>query len=92
MSIIASQDSDENPTDQETADDVVMGDATLNTPAQKPQDDENLPPWLMAKIEYLRSVNDDTVWQNLVTDFVDFEKGGPPSGVSSFKLFFWYEI
>jgi hypothetical protein len=64
-----------------------MGDAAA--PAQKPQDDENLPPWLAAKIKYLREVADDTVWQNLVTDFVDFEKGGPPNGVSSFTLFFF---
>ena len=86
-SIIASQNSDENPTNQETTNDVVMGDAAA--PAQKPQDDENLPPWLAAKIKYLREVTDDTVWQNLVTDFVDFEKGGPPNGVSSFTLFFF---
>ena len=84
--VVASQDPDENPTNQETTNDVVMGDAAA--PAQKPQDDKNLPPWLAAKIEYLRGVTDDAVWQNLVTDFVDFEKGGPPNGVSSFKLFF----
>ena len=85
-SVAASQDA-ENPTNQETTNDVVMGDVAA--PAQKPQDDENLPPWLAAKINYLRGVTDDPVWQNLVTDFVDFEKAGPPNGVSSFQLFFF---
>ena len=66
---------------------MVMGDVAA--PAQKPQDDENLPPWLAAKINYLRRVTDDPVWQNLVTDFVNFEKAGPPNGVSSFQLFFF---
>ena len=59
------------------------------TPAQKPQDDENLPPWLAAKINYLCGVTDDPVWQNLVMDFIDFEKAGLPNGISSFQLFFF---
>jgi len=66
-----------------------MGDtATLDTPAQKPQNDKNLPPWLTVMIKYLRGVAEDTLWQNLVTEFVKFEKGGPPNGVCSFILSF----
>lgn len=60
--------------------DVVSAPAILR--ALKPQDDENLPLWLASMIVYLRKVSDDVAWQNLVTGFVDFEKRGPPSGVS----------
>ena len=78
-----------NQQSQETTNDVVMGDAAnSDMPALKPQDDKNLPPWLAAMIKYLRAVTDEAAWQNLVTDFVDFEKGGPPNGVSPFKLLF----
>jgi hypothetical protein len=77
------------PTQEKTNDDVVMGDAaSADTLAQKPQDDENLPSWLVVMIKYLRGVAEDTVWQNLVTEFVKFEKGGPPNGVSSFIIFY----
>jgi hypothetical protein len=49
----------------------------------KPQNDEDLPPWLGLMIGYLRGVTEDVAWQDLVTAFVDFEKRGPPNGVSS---------
>lgn len=61
-------------------DDVVMSDPP--SLVQKPQNDVNLPPWLVPMIGYLRGVATDTAWQNLVTEFVEFEKGDPPSGVS----------
>ena len=68
---------------------VVMGDvANSDTPALKPQDNKKLPPWLAAMIKYLHRVMDDVAWQNLLMDFVDFEKGGPPNGVSPFTLVF----
>jgi len=62
--------------------DVLMGD--LSPLVQKPQNDINLPPWLVLMIKYLRGVATDTAWQNLVTEFVKFEKGDPPTGVSFF--------
>jgi hypothetical protein len=63
-----------------TSDDVVMSDPP--SAAQKPQNDENLPAWLVPMIKYLRGVATDIAWQNLVTEFVEFEKGRPPTGVS----------
>jgi hypothetical protein len=66
----------------ETTSDVVMGDTTaLDTPAQKPQNNKNLPPWLAGMIKYLCKVAEDMLWQNLVTEFVEFKKGGPPNGI-----------
>ena len=50
--------------------------------APKPHDDTDLPAWLLQMIKYLREVSEDVPWQDLVTDFVDFEKRGPPSVVS----------
>jgi hypothetical protein len=52
------------------------------SPSPKPKNDDHLPPWLAQMIEYLRGVHEDAAWQNLVTDFVDFEKLNPPNGVS----------
>jgi len=73
----------------EKTDDVVMGDtAPVDTPAHKPQNDVNLPPWLTAMIQYLRGVAKDVLWQNLVTELVEFEKSGPPNGVRSLIIFF----
>lgn len=68
--------------------DVVMGDATSTTLSlsrlpHKPQNDEDLPPWLASMITYLRGVAKEAGWQDLVTVFVEFEKCGPPNGVSS---------
>lgn len=63
-----------------TSDDVVMSDPP--SAAQKPQNDENLPAWLVPMIKYLRGVATDIAWQNLVTEFVEFEKGCPPTGLS----------
>jgi len=33
-------------------------------------------------IGYLRRVSEDVAWQELVTEFVNFEKCGPPHGIS----------
>jgi hypothetical protein len=74
----------EQPTQDKGNDDMVMSDAP--SLVQKPQKDENLPPWLVPMIKYLREVATDTAWQNLVTEFVEFEKGDPPTGVSFFFL------
>ena len=73
-------------------DNFVMGDLELNgstgssgSPLSElclPQKDDNLPPWLMLTIEYLRNVSKENAWQNLVTEFITFEKSGPPAGVS----------
>jgi hypothetical protein len=72
----------EQPHQDKGNDDVVMS----NSPplVQKPQNDVNMPPWLVPMINYLRGVATDTAWQNLVTEFVEFEKGDPPAGVSFF--------
>ena len=73
----------------EKTDDVVMGDtAPVDTPAHKPQNDVNLPPWLTAMIQYLRGVAKDVLWQNLVMELVEFEKSGPPNGICSLIIFF----
>jgi hypothetical protein len=72
----------------EKTDDVVMGDPSpVDTPAHKPQNDVNLPTRLAAMIRYLRGVAKDALWQNLVTEFVEFEKSGPPNGVRSLIIF-----
>lgn len=64
-------------------DDIVMGnpEPLLSEPCL-PQNDNNLPAWLTQTIKYLRSVSEENSWQNLVTEFVTFEKSGPPPGVS----------
>lgn len=78
--------------------DVVMQDATpsalelRNNSAAVTQDttstssqlrnDDGLPVWLSQMIGYLRGVSEDIAWQELVTEFVDFERRGPPHGVS----------
>ena len=74
--------SGEQPTQDKGNDDVLMGD--LSPLVQKPQNDINLPPWLVPMIKYLHGVATDTAWQNLVTEFVKFEKGDPPTGVTFF--------
>ena len=55
------------------------------SPSQKApsQNDRDLPPWLNLTIGYLRGLTGDTAWQNLVSDFVAFEKQQPPIGVCS---------
>jgi len=65
-------------------DDVVMRDSP--SLVQKPHNNVNLPPWLIPMIKYLCGVAMDTAWQNLVTEFVEFEKGDPPTRVSFFFL------
>lgn len=66
--------------------DVVMQDSA--SPSSGSQKDENLPTWLSKMIDYLREVSDAPAWQDLVSGFIEFEKGGPPHGVSSFLLVF----
>jgi hypothetical protein len=68
--------------------DVVMGDAPPVVP--KPQNDENLPPWLVPMIKYLCEVAVDILWQDLIMEFIEFEKAGPPNGVSSLLNLFIY--
>ena len=46
------------------------------------QKDEDLPPWLIPMIGYLRGVTEDVSWQTLVTSFIAFERQQPPHGVS----------
>ena len=65
--------------------DVTMQDASL---PPKPRNDKDLPAWLIKIIKYLRNVSKDTPWQDLVTSFVEFEKGGPPNGVSFLLILF----
>jgi hypothetical protein len=75
--------------------DVVMGDATSSNPPSPdlPTDDE-APGWLLEMMEYLRGVVEDNAWHRLLTGFVDFEKRGPPNGVSSVftiaNLYSWF--
>ena len=61
------------------------------SPLPKSRNDDNLPTWLTQMIKYLRNIAEDTAWQDLVTEFVDFERHEPPNGVSftvSFMYFF----
>ena len=73
-------------------DDATMRPATpAVSPSPKSQNDDNLPTWLTQVIKYLRDVAEDTAWQDLVTEFVDFERHDPRNGVSftvSFMSFF----
>ena len=48
---------------------------------REPKNDESLPTWLSQTIGYLRKVSAEQSWQDLVTEFVEFEKSGPPIGV-----------
>lgn len=67
--------------------DVIMRPTRATTPAVslslKSQNDDNLLPWLSQMIQYLCGIAEDTAWQDLVTEFIDFEKQGPPNSVSS---------
>jgi len=64
--------------------DVVMQ-QTTSTSSQL-RNDNDLPVWLSLMITYLRRVSEDVAWQGLVTEFVDFERRGPSSGVSFLAL------
>jgi hypothetical protein len=67
-------------------DDVVMGNPDFNrSELCLPQNDNDLPPWLTLTIKYLRRVSELNAWQNLVTEFITFEKSGPPAGVSPYR-------
>lgn len=75
----------ETPSLAESVDtDVVMRDGT----SSGARDDKNLPAWLTLMIVYLRRVSDTPAWHNLVSEFIDFEKCGPPHGVS----FYWISM
>ena len=56
-------------------------------------DDMNLPVYLTGMIGYLRSVAPDRAWQDLVTNFVAFEKAGHAGiGVSAVQFIFEYVL
>jgi hypothetical protein len=60
------------------------------TAEPKALDDDtgNLPQWLTSTMfNYLRGVSEDTAWQDLVTELLDFEKKGAPKGVSFLYLY-----
>lgn len=62
---------------------MVMQDVPSSAlPSPDVQGEKDLPVWLARMMGYLRGVSEDAAWQNLVTEFVDFEKRGPPHGVS----------
>lgn len=52
--------------------------------SHKGDDSADLPSWLAQMIKYLRDVSPDDAWQDLVMEFVEFEKDSPPTGVSTF--------
>ena len=61
-------------------------------PLPSPRDVKNddVPPWLVPMIGYLRGLTEDGAWQNLVTNFLAFERFQPPCGVCQpfvFSLF-----
>lgn len=63
--------------------DVAMRDSIFEaTRSNIPRNDDDLPTWLDPMVGYLRSVAEDTAWQDLVTEFFEFEKSKPPAGVS----------
>jgi hypothetical protein len=72
---------EEDKVEEQTDPDVVMNDATASS-LSAPPNDNDLPTWLAHMIGYLREVSEDDAWQDLVTEFIDFEKRGPPHGVS----------
>ena len=73
-----------------TNNDVAMNNATSGVlPSPKPRKDDDLPLWLDKMISYLRGIAPDTAWQDLVTEFVEFEKRGPQNGVSPFPSNFF---
>ena len=71
----------------ENQDDVIMQDATSST-LPEPQNDDDLPTWLVPMIGFLHRASADAAWQDLVAGFVDFEKRGPPHGVCFIFLCF----
>ena len=65
----------------DTATNSIPPDVALAKETQALEKDDSLPPWLVQTIGYLRGVSEDQAWQDLVTEFVQFEKSGPPIGV-----------
>jgi hypothetical protein len=59
--------------------------AAASLPAEEnrlAENDNGLPTWLAPMISFLRRVSAERAWQELVTEFVQFEKSGPLVGVS----------
>lgn len=64
--------------DEVVKEDTTSGGSTL----REIQNDEDLPPWLNPMIGYLRRLTEDVAWQNLVNNFIAFERLQPLNGVS----------
>ena len=76
-----------------TTDDVTMRPMTTAvSPLPKSRNDDNLPTWLSKMVEYLHDVAEDTAWQDLVTEFFDFERHSLPNGVSFTASFMSFSI
>lgn len=65
----------------DTTTDELPSDVAQASETRVPEKDEFLPTWLAQTIVYLRRVSEDRAWQDLVTEFIQFEKIGPPIGV-----------
>lgn len=79
--------SDATPLNAVPSNDVVMShEGSGGASEPNALDDDNLPQWLTSMFKYLRGVARDTAWQDLVTEFLDFEKSCPSLGVSFFYL------
>ena len=72
----------EEPDNALPANDVAMSRAGFEEAEPEALDDGDLPQWLTSMLDYLRGVALDTAWQDLVKEFLDFEKSCPPNGVS----------
>jgi hypothetical protein len=80
---------DATPSNALLSNDVVMSDVgSGSSPQLKDLDDGILPQWFTPIFDYLRGVAQDTAWQELVTEFLIFEKSGPAIGVSLFSFFY----
>ena len=67
--------------------DMHMTDGTFGaSPLPKLRNHNDVPPWLTSKIVYFHGVAEDAAWQDLITHLVEFEKSGPPNGVSFILL------
>ena len=73
---------------EEQVGDVDMQDVmSSNCPLSGYRVDEDIPLWLTLMIGYLCGLSEDVAGQTLVTEFLDFEKGRLPHGVSSIPLY-----
>ena len=80
---------DATPSNALPSNDVVMSHVGSGEAREPTLEDDNLPQWLTSMYNYLRGAAQDTAWQDLVTEFLNFEKRGPPNGVSFRCLFFF---